>query len=213
VIVGRVAADDVEAVRAINSEIRDLLSTMEDGLRNLDVETVRKAASKARSLGQMLTPGAEQRVQQAVDTARRTARQIVKAGEQGAAEIDQQVIREMISARTAFLDIPIEDIAVAEPETVGRADDLAPVTPTRDPAPPAAAIPAFAMEDTANEQCLRRGQSLQQRATEIREVVALLARRLAAGQAKVIVGPQGAIAFTGLTEGRNMERTPTLKPI
>jgi hypothetical protein len=59
----------------------------------------------------------------------------------------------------------------------------------------------------ACEQRLRRWQSLQQRATEIREVAALLARRLAAGQAKAIVGPQGAIAFTGLTEAERKDVT------
>jgi len=37
VITGRVAQDDVEAVRAINSEVRELLEDMEEGVRNLDV--------------------------------------------------------------------------------------------------------------------------------------------------------------------------------
>jgi hypothetical protein len=140
VIVGRVAADDVEAVRAINSEIRDLLSAMENGLRNLDVEGVRKAAGKARALGQMLTPEADQRMKKAIDVARRAAREIVKAGEQGAVEIDQAAIRAMVSARTAFLDVPAEDVVVAEPDIVGRAIDLDPTEPEP--------IPAFEMEDT-----------------------------------------------------------------
>ena len=47
---------------------------------------------------------------------------------------------------------------------------------------------------------LKRGQTVQQRATEIRTVVALLSQRLASGQAKAIIGPNGAIAFAGLTE-------------
>src|SRR5260221_1215097 len=51
IMVGRVAPDDAEAVRAINSEVRDLLSTMEEGIRNLDVAAIRKAAVTAKNLG------------------------------------------------------------------------------------------------------------------------------------------------------------------
>src|SRR5579859_5622242 len=56
VIAGKVAADDMQAVQAINSEVRDLLAEMESGLRNLDVKTVRDAANKAKGIGQMLSP-------------------------------------------------------------------------------------------------------------------------------------------------------------
>jgi hypothetical protein len=57
------------------------------------------------------------------------------------------------------------------------------------------------------ETRVKRNQTLQQRLEEIRQVVALLSRRLAAGQAKAIVGPQGAIAFTGLTEAERADVT------
>jgi hypothetical protein len=57
------------------------------------------------------------------------------------------------------------------------------------------------------ETRLKRTQTLQERLEEIREVIALLSRRLAAGQAKAIVGPQGAIAFTGLTEAERADVT------
>jgi len=47
---------------------------------------------------------------------------------------------------------------------------------------------------------VKRGQTLQQRAQEVRKVVEAAARALAAGRVKVRVGPQGAVAFVGLTD-------------
>ena len=46
----------------------------------------------------------------------------------------------------------------------------------------------------------KRGQTLQQRAEEVRQVAEKAAQALAQGRIKAVVGPQGAIAFTGLTE-------------
>lgn len=51
---------------------------------------------------------------------------------------------------------------------------------------------------------LKAGQTIQQRATEVRTAVGKLAQALASGKVKAVVGPQGAIAFTGLaTEERD----------
>jgi hypothetical protein len=47
---------------------------------------------------------------------------------------------------------------------------------------------------------LKPNQTIQQRAADIRNVVEALARGLATGRYRAVVGPQGAIAFTGLTE-------------
>lgn len=47
---------------------------------------------------------------------------------------------------------------------------------------------------------LKPKQTLQQRATEIRTMVSTLDRALIAGRVRVTIGPQGAIAFTGLTD-------------
>lgn len=127
VIAGRIAADDVEAVRAINSEVRMLLSDMEDGLKNLDVQVVREAARKAKSIGRMLSPEAAERIQMAVETARELARKIVKAGEEAATVIDHAVIRKIAESRTAFLDLD-EVAEVAAPEAKARAIDLQPET-------------------------------------------------------------------------------------
>lgn len=44
------------------------------------------------------------------------------------------------------------------------------------------------------------GQTTQQRAAQVRAAVATLERALARRQARAVVGPQGAITFTGWTE-------------
>lgn len=123
VLSGRIARDDVEAVEAIASEVRDLMRDMEAGIAELDVKAVRVAADKARNLGQILTADARQQVEFAVQTARSAARRIVKAGETVAAEIDRAAIATISQARTQFLDWDDEG-SVARPEFDGRAIDL-----------------------------------------------------------------------------------------
>lgn len=113
VISGKIAADDVEAVKAIKSEVRDLLDDMRQGIKDLDVKKVRDAADRARDIGQMLTPGARARIDEAIAAARATARKIVKAGEQAAVEIDRKTVRAITEARTAFLDLDDETEAKA----------------------------------------------------------------------------------------------------
>jgi hypothetical protein len=124
-MVGKIASDDVEAVKAINSEVSDLLGRMETGLRNLDVKTIREAATKAKQIGQMLSPDAAARIQLAVEAARNSATAIVKAGEQAAVEIDLRAIRTVTENRTAFLDMD-EAHAVAAPKQAARAVDFEP---------------------------------------------------------------------------------------
>lgn len=144
VIVGEVAQDDARAVSAINSEVRDLLESMDAGLKRLDVEAVREAASRAKALAAMLTPEAAGRAEQAIRVAREACRRIVKAGEAAAIEIDAATLRTIRNARTAFLDLD-EAGEVATPEVQGRALDLAPAA---DEAPMIAAPrqPGFAFE-------------------------------------------------------------------
>jgi hypothetical protein len=48
---------------------------------------------------------------------------------------------------------------------------------------------------------LKKNQTISQRATEVRAMVEALASGLAAGTIKPKIGPQGAIAFEGLSEG------------
>lgn len=123
VIAGRIAADDVEAMRAINSEVTDLLNRMESGVRNLDVDAIREAATKAKALGSMITPAASERLEKAIATARSAARQIVKAGETAAKELDTRAIRAITESRTAFLDLD-DAAAIQAPTVTGRALDL-----------------------------------------------------------------------------------------
>lgn len=47
---------------------------------------------------------------------------------------------------------------------------------------------------------LKPRQTIQERASEIRRVTETASQRLAAGRLKVKIGPQGAIAFEGLSE-------------
>lgn len=124
VIYGRIAQDDVEAVRAIAGEIRGLMEDMQDGLKTLNVKAVRDAANKARSIGGMLSPEAKGRIDVAIDAARKAARQIVKAGEEIAIEVDRTTLAEIDGARTAFLDLETEAIEVAAPVMDGRDIDL-----------------------------------------------------------------------------------------
>lgn len=123
IMTGRVASDDLEAVKAINGEVRDLLSDMKDGIQNLDVNVIREAAAKAKTIGAMLTPEAQARVEVAIKAARDMATKIKAAGETAAVEIDARTIRTLTEARTAFLDLDGAD-EIAQPAAEGRALDL-----------------------------------------------------------------------------------------
>ncbi len=125
IMTGRVASDDVEAVKAINGEVRDLLADMKEGVENLDVAVIRAAAAKAKQVGAMLTPDAQARVDGAVKVARDIATKIVAAGETAAVEIDRRSIRILTEARTAFLDLESGDSKVAIPVAESRQLELA----------------------------------------------------------------------------------------
>jgi hypothetical protein len=114
----------VEAVKAINSEVRELLADMETGLKNMDPKVIRQAASKAKEVGGMLTAEAAARVQIAIDAARASATAMVKAGEQAAAEVDLSTIRRIKEMRTSFLDLD-EENEIARPVEKARAVDFA----------------------------------------------------------------------------------------
>ena len=125
VIAGKVASDDVEAVKAINSEVRDLIEKLQEGVRNADVAVIRQTANKAREIGNVLTPEAQVRIQFAIDAARKVARDIVKAGEGAAIEVDQLAIRKIAEQRTAFLDLS-DPAETAAPVHQARSIELAP---------------------------------------------------------------------------------------
>lgn len=149
VVAGTIAQDDVEAVRAISGELRDLMATMETGLANMDVKAVREAARKAKSVGQMLSADAKLRLDEAINAARAAARKVVKAGEQAAVEIDQDTLAALKAARTSFLDLDDTDFdaadTAAQPATQARAVDFDMWNDELDdPVNPPAAAPAQA---------------------------------------------------------------------
>ncbi len=128
VIAGRVAADDVEATRAINSEVRELLQRMESGLKTMDVEAIRDAAKRAKAMSSIVAPDANERLQAAIEVAREAARKLVKAGETASREVDKEAIKALKASRTAFLDLdvaPSDDAKVKPSKAKARALDLA----------------------------------------------------------------------------------------
>lgn len=145
VITGRIAPDDVEAVRAISSEVRDLLAEMSAGIENVDVKRIRAAATKAKGVGTMLSPEMQERIQVAVDAARAAAKKIVKAGETAAIEVDRLTMATLAEARTAFLDLEQDDVEVQQPEAEARAIDLMPEAEMVTP-PPAAPVRQIEMD-------------------------------------------------------------------
>lgn len=117
ILTGRVMPDDVEAVRAINSEIRELMSEMSGGIQNGNVDAIRDAASKIKGIGEMLATDAQTKVEMAVKTARDAAKQIVRdreqSGREGTVSIDRSAVRRIDELRTAFLDLDDADDVVA----------------------------------------------------------------------------------------------------
>jgi hypothetical protein len=147
VLVGRIAPDDEQAVRAINSEVGSLLADMERGIQKLDVKAVRDAANKAKSVGQMLSPDAAERVKTAVEIAREIARKIVKAGDEAAIVINQAAVRKITESRTMFLDIEEMPVEVVAPQAKARAVDLDPaVVSPKKTSRKAAAAPQLELE-------------------------------------------------------------------
>lgn len=132
VLRGRIASTDEQAAQAISSEIRGLVSAMEEGVSKLDPAAIRDAASRAKRAAAMLSPDRAAIVSEAVKSARDAAKAIVKRAEEGlpatlaALEtVDQSAIA---TARVAFLDLddsPSTDTAEAMPAaSVQRFADL-----------------------------------------------------------------------------------------
>ncbi len=128
---GKIAADDVIAVQKINSEIRMLLADMQEGIKNTDPTVIREAAKRAASVGKALTVEAQGRIQEAINTARSVASQIVKSGESAAKEVEREAMKTLKEARTAFLDLD-EAKTIAKPKASNRAVDLTPAKGIRE---------------------------------------------------------------------------------
>ena len=104
-IVGRIIPNDGEAVRAINSEIRELIDGMERGISARDIAVIRGAAAAAKNVGKMLSPAAQARFQEAIDSARAIANTLKQRAVEAVVEIDQQQLAALKRARTEFLDL------------------------------------------------------------------------------------------------------------
>jgi hypothetical protein len=135
VIAGRVNPNDAEAVRSIKGELRELIDGMALGVRNLDAEGIRSAAKKAKSLGAMLSPAAQERVQDAIAAARSAATKITAAGEQAAVAVDHEAVAALLSARTSFLDLDGPSGTVEAPDVQARAIDLGEAPEVQAPTP------------------------------------------------------------------------------
>jgi hypothetical protein len=133
VLMGEIAQNDKEAISAINSEMRDLLKAMQDGIKNLDAPAIRDAANRARSVGQMLTADAQSKVRTAIEVARQAAKEIVKAGDTAAQNVDKAAIRAIETNRMAFIDVGQTTSKVAKPKGRGRVVDIGPITAVRAP--------------------------------------------------------------------------------
>jgi hypothetical protein len=161
-IAGRIAQDDAEAQRAINSEIRGLISEMEEGIKAADPKRIRDAATAAKGLGAMLTEDAGRKVSAMIEEARDAARAIVKRvqkeGEAAATVIAECKVEALNAARFAFLDydepkavesLPIVASAVEVPaapvEETPAEPKITPSDPTPEPliTAPAAWQPAM----------------------------------------------------------------------
>ena len=109
VITGRVADSDEQAARAIGSEVRELISAMEAGVRAASPEAIREAASKARVLTGMLSADVQSKVSAAIEEVRTVARDIVrrveKSGEQAESIVNGLKLQRLQDARFAVLDL------------------------------------------------------------------------------------------------------------
>lgn len=126
VIAGRVAPDDVEAVRSIRAELAATIGEMEAGVRALSPESVRDAARRAAQLAEMLNDQAKAKVGKAIEAARATATAInkaVKAGEQAALKVDEIVAKRIAKTREVFVDA--DNTEIAQPAVAARTLDLA----------------------------------------------------------------------------------------
>jgi hypothetical protein len=130
VMTGRIAQDDVEAVRKISGELRDLLDDMREGVAGLDAEKIREAADKAKSVGKILSEEAQSKIADAIAASRSAARTIVKAGESAAGTVDKLALERIAKARTVF-DLG-DAVDVSAPAIAARGIDFEAVQAIRD---------------------------------------------------------------------------------
>jgi hypothetical protein len=138
VLTGEIAHNGVQAARAINSEMREIMANMAESVKNLDAKGIRDAVKRAKDIDSMLTPDTSKQVNTVIAKVRVTARKITKAGEDAAQEIDREAVKAIAEARTAFLDMDMDDDdgEIEIPEAPGRELDLVDMAQLPPPAVP-----------------------------------------------------------------------------
>lgn len=140
-LAGIIEPNDRKAVRAINGEVRELLSEIQAGIDSLDVERIRDASSRVKKIGNMLAPDMQARINGAVTDIRSMAKKMLEAGEQAATQVDSAIINKLAAARTSFLDIEdgaeVQDAAITTGRTLDLAPHETPAAPKAAPAPKA----------------------------------------------------------------------------
>ncbi len=132
ILSGRIATTDEEAADALRAELFDLMDAMNEGIKNAEPSAIRDAANKARMLSAMLTEDAEQKVSDAIEQARKAAREIVKrvqkSGERAADVIDSIKVHHITNARFTFLDLTETETGGEAEKPAARGLDLDPET-------------------------------------------------------------------------------------
>lgn len=136
VMTGQIADNDMEATKAIASDVRELIAAMEAGVRKADPKAIREAADRAREVAGMLSDDAKKKVSAAIAEVRGVASEIVrrveKAGVTAASVVEGIQLRAIDAARFAVLDT----------EEVGESVQVAPVAPGIDLEPAAPSAPS-----------------------------------------------------------------------
>lgn len=115
VMTGQMSTDDEQNARAITSEVRTLIATIEDAIEKLEPKAIQEAASKAARVSAMLAPEQSAKIGAAVAAARKAARDINRLSKKGteAAEILADIQRgAIVSARNMFASLDFEDAPV-----------------------------------------------------------------------------------------------------
>jgi hypothetical protein len=118
VLVGRVASDDIEAVRAIGAEVQSMITEMKLGIDLADPERIRESANKAKQIAGMLSDDIASKVSDAIKEARTAARlitsRVVKAGENAAKVVAACATTKLDAARFAVLDMEAGEVVPME---------------------------------------------------------------------------------------------------
>lgn len=107
---GEIAESTREAIRAIREETAELLRSLDDASRAGEVRTIREIATRATQMGKLLAEESAGRdsLTQAVNAARRVARDIVrrveKSGEEMAEVLEQANLSPISQARFLFME-------------------------------------------------------------------------------------------------------------